>query len=247
MSCEHYSNNCLVRFECCSSLYPCRLCHDKAEAHRANRYEVSQIVCGTCNLLQPKTQTCLQCLAAVSKYFCSKCNLWDSSDDQIFHCDGCNVCRRGDPKSSFHCDICQTCLVTRGPRDHTHVENTASGNCPICAEEMSESMEVLVLLRCGHSLHERCFNEFIKETYTCPMCSKPIGDTSIINRKVECLLGMEPPSPEQSPKNIAKCTNCNNLSKCGAIQNKCPFCGLRGVVDAAQEKNVKSQCLKPEE
>ncbi|AFM99293.1 zinc finger domain-containing protein [Encephalitozoon hellem ATCC 50504] len=239
MACSHYSNNCLVKFECCKKLYPCRLCHDKAESHKANRYEINQMMCMGCSLLQQKAHSCIQCFVEVSKYFCPKCNLWDSSDSQIFHCNKCNVCRRGDPKTSFHCDACHTCLVATGSKNHTHVENTTSGNCPICAEDMLGSVEILVLLRCGHSLHERCFNEFIRETYTCPICSKPIGDTSTINKKVEHLLEMEPFYPGKEAKNIAKCSNCNNLSSCKSTWDKCPFCGFHGIVSTTSQETCK--------
>ncbi|ADM12518.1 CHY zinc finger domain-containing protein [Encephalitozoon intestinalis ATCC 50506] len=240
MPCQHYSNACLIRFECCLNLYPCRLCHDNAEKHKANRYEISHMVCTVCNLLQPKTQSCSQCLSVVSKYFCSKCNLWDSSGDQIFHCDKCSACRKGDPKVAFHCDICQTCLIATGSKNHIHVENTTSGNCPICAEDMLGCMEVLVLLRCGHSLHQRCFDEFIRETYTCPICSKPIGDTSTINKKVEHILEMELLYPGQEIKSVIRCSNCNSMLKCRSAWEKCPFCGFHSMLSSsAKEKTYK--------
>lgn len=237
MACRHYSNSCLVRFECCLSLHPCRLCHDEAEGHKADRYKVSHMVCCSCGLQQPKARECSQCLAPVSNYFCGRCNLWDSSGDKIFHCGKCNVCRRGDPRESFHCDSCQTCLSAVGPGTHTHVENTTGGNCPICAEDMSESTEVLVLLRCGHSLHERCFQEFVKETYTCPICSRPVGDTSVVNRKVERLLGMEASGTDTRKEAIARCRNCSSVSKYRdiAVHNKCLFCGVHAVATMAQE------------
>lgn len=225
MHCEHYNNNCLVRFECCRNMYPCRLCHDKHETHKANRYEIRQMLCKNCNTLQAKAQFCVQCSASMSKYFCPECNLWDSSDDRIFHCDKCNVCRRGDKEVTFHCEICQTCLIPLSSEKHIHVENTTGGNCPICAENMSESTDVLILLMCGHSLHEVCFNKFIKETCTCPICMKSIGDTSVMNKKIEHLLEMESCKEKLGANNI-RCHDCSNVceGRAGFIYNKCSFC-----------------------
>lgn len=227
MVCEHYTSNCLVRFGCCQSFHSCRLCHDKAEKHKANRYEIDQMLCTFCNTLQAKSKFCSGCFKAMSKYFCSRCNLWDDPREGIFHCEKCNVCRRGDAEAVFHCDICQTCLISMGSKDHVHVENTTGGNCPICAENMSESTTTLVLLVCGHSLHEACFKDFIKETYTCPICLKSTGDTSRMNKKIEQLLGMGlEPSGEKISIDSIRCHDCNSISeqKSRTIYNKCSSC-----------------------
>ncbi|KAH9410556.1 CHY zinc finger domain-containing protein [Ordospora pajunii] len=236
MACQHYSNNNLLIFECCKKAYPCRLCHDMNEIHRSNRYEISKMQCILCNTKQQASQRCLACNTEVSRYYCNKCNLWDSSGDRIFHCEECKVCRRGNAEDAFHCDACQTCLLINGSREHVHVENATGRNCPICAEGMHECTEVLVLLRCGHSMHESCLLDYMKKAYTCPICSKPMGNTSMVDAKIRCLVDSE----AELFSGVAElcsieCGDCGNPSKAvrGIVYNRCPFCGSCNTIAMA--------------
>jgi RING finger and CHY zinc finger domain-containing protein 1 len=226
VSCEHYSNNNLIRFECCQRFYPCRMCHDAAEGHRADRYSITQMLCIKCSTAQLKAGMCCNCSSPMSTYFCPKCNLWDSSSEPVFHCDKCNVCRRGNAESVLHCDYCQVCLLIEGPASHTHVENTAGGNCPICAEDMSESVVPLVLLLCGHTLHRACYNSFVKESYTCPICIRSTGDATLMNERIEELLKIDLGGRSESIPGQVKCNDCNTTfdTKCILIYNKCVLC-----------------------
>jgi RING finger and CHY zinc finger domain-containing protein 1 len=227
MACRHYANNNLVRFECCQKFHPCRICHDASEKHRANRYSVTHMLCIGCNTVQPKAAACGSCLTPMSSYFCPKCSLWDSSSESIFHCDKCNVCRRGSAESVAHCDYCQVCLFVEGPGSHMHVENTAEGGCPICAEDMSESVVSLVLLLCGHTLHEECYNSFVRESYTCPICIRSTGDATLMNEKIEELLQIEVggEGAESTPMQV-RCNDCNTTfgARCSFMYNRCILC-----------------------
>lgn len=48
----------------------------------------------------------------MGQYACLVCNLFDDEGDkkQIFHCDGCGICRVGGRENFFHCSNCNMCL-----------------------------------------------------------------------------------------------------------------------------------------
>lgn len=225
--CNHYIANCLIKFECCQKMYPCKRCHDEQESHKTHKNKIKKIICANCNYLQDKTNVCLKCHLVISTYFCSECNIWDSSGENIFHCKKCSVCRKGDINEIVHCDYCQVCISGTDMESHTHVENATGGNCPICAESFQESTETLVLLSCGHPLHRSCFNTFILDSHVCPICLRSAGDVSEMNKKIEELLSIEIKNSkiEPSQKSI-KCYDCNHTSeiKDSFIYSKCQLC-----------------------
>ena len=45
------------------------------------------------------------------QYFCGICKLFDNTDKQQFHCDGCRLCRVGGKENYYHCETCQMCLA----------------------------------------------------------------------------------------------------------------------------------------
>ena len=34
-------------------------------------------------------------------------------------------------------------------------------------------------LPCGHFMHSHCFEQYTKYNYTCPLCSKSVGDMTV--------------------------------------------------------------------
>ena len=39
-------------------------------------------------------------------------------EKQIFHCDGCGICRVGGRENFFHCDVCNCCLALFQKNNH---------------------------------------------------------------------------------------------------------------------------------
>lgn len=42
-------------------------------------------------------------------------------------------------------------------------------------------------LPCGHFMHSHCFGQYTKYNYTCPVCSKSMGDMSVYFRMIDSL------------------------------------------------------------
>lgn len=52
-------------------------------------------------------------------------------------------------------------------------------NCPVCFEFLFDSVRAISVMRCGHTIHEHCFQQlFEHQQYACPMCSQSMCDMS---------------------------------------------------------------------
>ncbi|KAM0677293.1 hypothetical protein BDAP_002154 [Binucleata daphniae] len=226
--CQHYIRKCAIIAECCKKAYKCRFCHDDAEIHRINRYEIKDMICLICNTKQKARQECIKCKGSMSDYYCNICKLWTEIKEPIFHCLDCNVCRIGEKEKYFHCKVCNACMDIRLKNKHIHIENTLIGDCPICAEIMLHCQKDISMLSCGHSMHTECFQHFNLTNYHCPICSKIAGDTTEFKKKVDYMLS----KTEKYEDNFIKpnvdilCYDCCKTSqvKKRHIYNKCPEC-----------------------
>lgn len=175
--CEHYVRKCSLLAPCCNKIYSCRFCHDKAEqTHELDRKTVQQIKCNQCGKLQDVVSHCIECGIKFGFYFCSICRLYDDRDKGQFHCDFCGVCRIGGKENYFHCTRCDMCYPKNIRSSHTCIEKSSRSNCPICMEDLHSSPVPCQVLRCGHLLHETCFQACLKSRLQqCPLCSTPMG------------------------------------------------------------------------
>lgn len=55
-------------------------------------------------------------------------------------------------------------------------------------------------LPCGHFMHSSCFAAYTRYNYTCPICSKSIGDMSVYFQMLDSLLSSERLPPEYAGK-----------------------------------------------
>ncbi|KAL2641438.1 hypothetical protein R1flu_009025 [Riccia fluitans] len=87
---------------------------------------------------------------------------------------------------------------------HPSVETSRRHSCPGCFEDLFDSMKVIAVMPCGHTIHLECSKEIQKHSqYSCPMCLKSVSDTS----KMWERLGQEvaaTPMPEAYPNNMVK-------------------------------------------
>ncbi|KAG0420006.1 putative E3 ubiquitin-protein ligase RZFP34 [Dictyocoela roeselum] len=137
--CPHYTNNCLLITPCCQRTYPCSLCHDKNESHKMKISATKFMICLFCGTTQNIRNECIVCNKEMATYFCAICNLFD--ERPFFHCDKCKMCFRGRLTDFFHCNECRCCLEIALKDNHTHIENSLKGCCPICAEYFFESIK----------------------------------------------------------------------------------------------------------
>jgi hypothetical protein len=71
---------------------------------------------------------------------------------------------------------------------HRCIERNTECDCPICGDYLFTSPETVVFMPCGHSIHQKCYNQHIKtfalsrsrslpnifSSYRCPTCSRAL-------------------------------------------------------------------------
>lgn len=229
--CKHYKRNCKLLAPCCNQLFTCIHCHDEATDHPLDRKSITKMMCMNCLVVQPISKTCstLSCgNLSMGKYFCKICKLFDDSRD-IYHCPYCNLCRvgKGLGIDYFHCMNCNACM-SRALSVHVCREKCLEDNCPICHEYIFTSTLPVKSLPCGHLMHSACFQEYTYTHYTCPICSKSLGDMQVYFEMLDALLAEEKIPEEYSGK--TQVILCNDCEKRGTAPfhwsyHKCSWCG----------------------
>ena len=181
LGCKHYKRGCKIIAPCCNEAFWCRHCHNEEKydniidpkiAHKLERKDIKEIICGNCNLQQPVSNQCSDCKLVFGKYFCDICNFFDDEDKGQFHCDGCGICRVGGKENFFHCDKCVACLPLSIKDSHKCLNESLKVNCPVCLEYLMDSTKPAKILKCGHSIHSDCQQELLKSgSSKCPICN----------------------------------------------------------------------------
>lgn len=229
IKCNHYERNCSIISPCCKKEYGCRLCHDENEDHEMNRYQIANMKCLKCFAVQTPSQFCKYCFTEMASYYCDICKFWNNDKEKdIYHCDYCNICRigLGLGKDKFHCDKCNLCLSIDVKDTHKCVENTSHSNCPICCEYMFTSREPLISMKCGHCIHQSCFDRLIQNDYRCPLCKQSVCDMSNLWEIMSNIINESsiPIEYENATLDIL----CNDCSKYSNVKfnfmTKCEYC-----------------------
>ena len=75
---------------------------------------------------------------------------------------------------------------------------------------MFTSPQTVVFMRCGHSIHHRCYNEHMKSSYRCPICSRSIVNMewqfSRLERAIEA---QHMPEEFQNTRALVYCNDCS--------------------------------------
>ncbi|XP_074655556.1 E3 ubiquitin-protein ligase TRAIP-like [Tubulanus polymorphus] len=53
--------------------------------------------------------------------------------------------------------------------------------CSICCEAYEDNAEVSAII-CGHTFHQRCLNQWVNQSKTCPQCRKPFRTNELIKK-----------------------------------------------------------------
>ncbi|XAR50105.1 Ubiquitin--protein ligase [Bertholletia excelsa] len=229
--CKHYKRNCKLVAACCNQLFTCRLCHDDVADHSMDRKATVKMMCMKCLMIQPIRPTCstVSCNnLSMAKYYCRICKLFDDERD-IYHCPYCNLCRvgKGLGIDYFHCMNCNACM-SRSLSMHICREKCFEDNCPICHEFIFTSSSPVKALPCGHLMHSACFQDYTCTRYTCPICSKSLGDMQVYFGMLDALLAEEKIPDEYTGK--TQVILCNDCEKKGTatfhwLYHKCSHCG----------------------
>uniref|UniRef100_A0A0G4IG42 RING-type domain-containing protein n=1 Tax=Chromera velia CCMP2878 TaxID=1169474 RepID=A0A0G4IG42_9ALVE len=242
LGCPHYERKCKIVAPCCGELFWCRHCHnaekneneeEPSKAHEIDRKSVTRIVCQLCHTEQDVGAECTNCGERFALYFCGICKFWDNRGDikKIFHCKDCGICRVGGAENFFHCKTCGSCYP-RQLENHTCIERAMHQDCPICLENLFESIRSVAVLQCGHTIHQECLRGMTREfvglsSLRCPVCSASICKTeqlwAAMDRQVE-----ETPMPADLQYEVSIiCNDCHKRGSCAfhIYGHKCPECG----------------------
>ncbi|KAL1216715.1 Zinc finger protein BRUTUS-like [Cardamine amara subsp. amara] len=228
--CNHYKRNCKLLAPCCDKLFTCIRCHDEEADHSVDRKHITNMMCMKCLLIQPIGAICSNsfCKSSMGKYFCKICKLYDD-ERKIYHCPYCNLCRvgKGLGIDYFHCMKCNACM-SRSLVEHICREKCLEDNCPICNEYIFTSSYPVKALPCGHLMHSTCFQEYTCSNYTCPICSKSLGDMQVYFKMLDALLAEDKMPDEYSNKTqVILCNDCGRKGKAPYhwLYHKCTTCG----------------------
>lgn len=245
LGCEHYRRRCKLECSTCGRWYTCRFCHDEVEMHKLIRPQTRHMLCMNCGTAQESNQNCTNCKLQMARYYCDHCKLWDDDPDKsIYHCQACGICRigKGLGIDFFHCSTCNMCMSIELQGNHKCIEHSTECDCPICGEFMFTSTETVIFMKCGHSIHQSCFNEHTKSSYRCPTCARSILnmeaqfrilDTEIANQLL--------PEPYNNWRSIIICNDCSAKS-----DTPFHFLGLK-CQNCKSYNTSQDELIKPEE
>ncbi|KAK8470487.1 hypothetical protein PHAVU_004G156022 [Phaseolus vulgaris] len=229
--CEHYKRNCKLRAACCGKLFTCRFCHDNASDHSMDRKATMEMMCMRCLTIQPVGSVCISPSCdglTMAKYYCNICKFFDD-ERNVYHCPFCNICRVGQGLGIdyFHCMKCNCCLGIKSA-SHKCLEKGLEMNCPICCDDLFTSSATVRALPCGHYMHSSCFQAYTCSHYTCPICSKSLGDMAVYFGMLDALLAAEElPEEYRDRYQDILCHDCDRkaTSRFHWLYHKCGSCG----------------------
>lgn len=216
--CNHYDRKCLLECSVCKKYYGCRMCHDEEEEHQMDRFATQNLFCKVCmEPGQPIAQHCASCGSKFADYFCSKCRMFESKPGKhIYHCDKCGICRigRGLGIDQVHCDKCNACIPLDAKTTHPCREGASKADCPICLSSLGSDPRQVLYMRCGHAIHEECFQKYTETSYRCPICAKTLTDMTSWYEAIDRLvMAEELPEELRNRKVPVYCPDCEKWSE----------------------------------
>ncbi|KAH8811777.1 hypothetical protein F5884DRAFT_783397 [Xylogone sp. PMI_703] len=236
LGCKHYKRNVKLQCSTCDRWYTCRLCHDEVEDHVLIRKETKNMLCMLCGSAQRAGEFCVKCGERAAWYYCPICKLWDNDPNKnIYHCNDCGICRKGLGlgKDFFHCKTCGVCMSMSVETSHKCIERVSDCDCPICGEYMFTSLQPVVFMVCGHSIHQSCYYEHMKTSYKCPICNRSTLNMETQFRNLDRAIEAQPMPPQfQDTKAMVSCNDCyaKSAAKYHWLGLKCAICDSYNTV-----------------
>tara|TARA_B110000114_G_C14976886_1_gene350866 strand:- start:81 stop:920 length:840 start_codon:yes stop_codon:yes gene_type:complete len=214
IECTHYNNNCNLYCNICMDYFSCRLCHDNnVSSHNFNRYSVNKIQCKKCKLEQDVSNECINCKIKFGVYYCNICHLYENENIEIYHCEKCNICRKGKKELFKHCDKCNGCINISIVNNHKCINKSVESNCPICMESIFYSVKQITSMKCGHYIHLECLQDYSKSNYKCPLCLVSLCDMTEQWEKIDNYLLLNLIPDEYKKKVNIVCYDCKKHSE----------------------------------
>jgi hypothetical protein len=92
---------------------------------------------------------------------------------------------------------------------------------------MFDSPSPVVFMLCGHGIHKACYDEHMKSSYKCPICSKSMVNMETQFRNLDRAIDNQPMPPQfQDTKAMVSCNDCYAKSavKYHWLGLKCAIC-----------------------
>jgi ribosomal protein S27E len=64
--------------------------------------------------------------------------------------------------------------------NHKCTNRRTDYDCPVCMANLHSSRDASLFMRCGHSMHSKCYNNYLRTNIACPLCRKSIIDPKLI-------------------------------------------------------------------
>lgn len=232
LGCEHYARNCKIKASCCGLYVSCRFCHDEAMEgdHEMDRFATERVLCMVCLEEQSIGKTCVKCGVEFGHHYCKECRFMDNTPGKkVYHCDKCKICRLGEGlgEDNYHCDRCEACVSLKSKGHHRCMSKALHANCPVCRVYLFTSTEPVVFMRCGHTMHAKCFDDYTSGSYQCPLCLRSLTDMKMYFRQIDELVESQPMPPgfENKVSHIL-CNDCGEKSdvRYHFAYHKCDMC-----------------------
>lgn len=91
------------------------------------------------------------------------------SVDKFTHCYLCKVCVHARKHRLYYCIKCNNCVNIKfkshnSIEEHEEHKEEKKEDCPICLEKILIESDECTKLLCSHHLHQKCYEELIKNT-----------------------------------------------------------------------------------
>jgi hypothetical protein len=91
---------------------------------------------------------------------------------------------------------------------------------------MFTSPRVVIFMKCGHSIHNQCWQEYLQNNYKCPICNKSTVNMETQFRNLDIAIATQPmPAEFQNCRAIVLCNDC-----CTKSATKYHWLGLKCMV-----------------
>jgi len=139
------------------------------------------------------------------------------------------------------------CIAVSISEKHKCIERSTDRDCPICSENMFDSVRRVIFMDCGHTIHHDCFKELLKTSYRCPLCNKSVVNMEIQFRNYDAAIQNQPmPDEYRDARAVVSCNDCSAKSQTAYhwLGLRCSICRSYNTV-ALQLLNLPSNAVPP--
>lgn len=106
------------------------------------------------------------------------------------------------------------CIAVSLSQKHKCIERSTDRDCPICGDNMFQSVKRVIFMDCGHSIHHGCFEQLLKTSYRCPLCNKSVVNMEIQFRNYDAAIQNQPmPAEYRDARAVVSCNDCSAKSQ----------------------------------